>query len=311
MEEPERPLVGQIMEEVLAAKSYGWSPGTVARQRGIARNHLRRWNDADIAQITRKEVLAWLAEMTEAGVATTTQTKALALFRAVWAEARMQGLTSQQDPSSAISMRKPPVALGRTLNREELAALVGACAAEPALKVQILLAGVLGLRWGEVAGLDVGDVDVAENLIHIRASLARGEGAYVRKAPKTAAGARAVPVPPDLMRLLESHLVAMPSSGPLFLAAQGGRLNYHSARRDLARVAKRAGLRDMPGGWHALRRTAATLALQAGMTLKDVSVMLGHSTPSVTLTRYVASRDAHGLRVPLDAVTRHALGRSA
>jgi integrase len=41
-----------------------------------------------------------------------------------------------------------------------------------------------------------------------------------------------------------------------------------------------------PGGFHTLRRTAATLALQHGANIRDVQSMLGHTSPIMTLTRY-------------------------
>jgi integrase len=41
-----------------------------------------------------------------------------------------------------------------------------------------------------------------------------------------------------------------------------------------------------PAGLHILRRTAATLSLQAGTNLRDVQAMLGHKSPLMTMTRY-------------------------
>ncbi|MEP6598702.1 MAG: tyrosine-type recombinase/integrase [Actinomycetota bacterium] len=39
-------------------------------------------------------------------------------------------------------------------------------------------------------------------------------------------------------------------------------------------------------GFHTLRRTAATLALQQSASVRDVQAMLGHSSSLMTLTRY-------------------------
>lgn len=304
------PTFGSALPTVLAARALSVSPATAARSEGIANRYLLpRWGDATFDEIDRQEVLTWLADLTGSDVAATTQVKILALFRAVWAEAKRGGGTSRSDPSDGLSIRKPPAPMGRALTGDELARLIGAAAGDWSFRAQLLLAGVLGLRWGEIAALSMGDVDLDGGLVHVRGTLARGRGRYELKRPKTSASARALPIPAALSADLRRTVTGR-SSGAVFVAKQGGRLNYHSSRRSLIRVALRAGVPDCQG-WHVLRRTAATLALQGGMTLKDVSVMLGHSTPSVTLTRYVAARDAHGLATPLTALTNSALGRPA
>ena len=43
---------------------------------------------------------------------------------------------------------------------------------------------------------------------------------------------------------------------------------------------------------HDLRDTAATLAFQAGATVKEVSVMLGHANPAITLRIYAGVLDS-------------------
>ena len=60
------------------------------------------------------------------------------------------------------------------------------------------------------------------------------------------------------------------------------RSNLH--RRSFKPLLKRAGLPNIP--FHALRHTAATLALQAGTHPKVVQEMLGHSSVTLTLDTY-------------------------
>jgi integrase len=54
--------------------------------------------------------------------------------------------------------------------------------------------------------------------------------------------------------------------------------------RDFKAQLKAAGLPDMR--FHDLRHTVATLAINDGMLLKDVSEMLGHSSTAVTERNY-------------------------
>ena len=62
-----------------------------------------------------------------------------------------------------------------------------------------------------------------------------------------------------------------------------------------------------PAAGHALRRTAATLSLQAGMSLRDVQAMLGHASPLMTMTRY-ALPDVDAQRVGSNRVAETILG---
>jgi site-specific recombinase XerD len=74
----------------------------------------------------------------------------------------------------------------------------------------------------------------------------------------------------------------------LLLANDGGRLTRQQAARIVARLARRAGIlkRVSP---HSLRHTAATLALDDGVSLRVVQASLGHADPKTTV-RYDRAR---------------------
>ncbi len=46
-------------------------------------------------------------------------------------------------------------------------------------------------------------------------------------------------------------------------------------------------------GFHALRHTFATRALECGMDVRTLAEVLGHKNPSVTLSRYAHSMFTH------------------
>ena len=61
-----------------------------------------------------------------------------------------------------------------------------------------------GLRRGEVLGLQRGDVDLQEGMIHVRRQRLRVDGALVTSAPKSEAGVRDVPISAELLPILSA-----------------------------------------------------------------------------------------------------------
>jgi site-specific recombinase XerD len=72
--------------------------------------------------------------------------------------------------------------------------------------------------------------------------------------------------------------------GALFVNADGSILNPDSFSKRFSRYVKELGLTNI--GLHGLRHTFATVALEAGVPLKVLSDMLGHSEITVTADIY-------------------------
>jgi integrase len=166
---------------------------------------------------------------------------------------------------------------------------------------------VTGLRWGEVAGLRVGDVDVLGRTIDVRVQVTRGKGGRaVLAPPKSEAGTRHLSIPPALAELLASHMAALGLSGAdteafLFPSASGGPLDYANWRRRVwAPAVIAAGFYvsepdlERPGqtrpvptlGFHDLRRANATAMVRDKVDIKTAQRRLGHSDPRLTLAVY-------------------------
>ena len=83
-------------------------------------------------------------------------------------------------------------------------------------------------------------------------------------------------------------------------------LNPKVIYRNFARRARRLGLVDSKGGtptFHSLRHTFATRAIRAGVDVRSVASILGHSDVSVTLNFYAAS-DPDACRRAMETVSR-------
>ncbi len=164
------------------------------------------------------------------------------------------------------------------------------------LRVLVLLSAWCGLRFGESTELRRHDVDLAEELLHVRRGVVRVAGEYVVGTPKSEAGVRDVSVPPHLLPMLTDHLARFVAPGRdalLFPAANdvGAHLAPASLYRAFYPARDAAGRPDLR--WHDLRHTGAVLAASTGATLAELMARLGHSTPQAAL-RYqhaAAGRD--------------------
>jgi site-specific recombinase XerD len=180
------------------------------------------------------------------------------------------------------------------LSASEVDALLAAAEADtgPAcLRNQAVIAVLadLGLRVGEVIGLDIADLGYERGHRSIRFT---GKGGRPRRRALTPASTAAV----------ETYLIERAGSagvkldqlqGPLFVTATGARLDRHAVFRLIRRLARTAGI----PAWaklspHSLRHAFATTARDEGVPLEDVQDAMGHADPRTT-RRY--DRDRHNL----------------
>lgn len=152
----------------------------------------------------------------------------------------------------------------------------------------------LGLRWGEVAGLTVGSLDLLNGTVTISHQLDRaGELAP----PKSEAGKRTMAAPSwlrdDLAALLADRgLSAADNSALVFANADDSPLHYSNWRtRTWVPACQRAGLDGLH--FHDLKALSASALVAKGVDVKTAQHRLGHSSPGVTLRTYArATREA-------------------
>jgi integrase len=156
-------------------------------------------------------------------------------------------------------------------------------------KAGIALAGLGGLRLGEVRGLKWGDIDLAGNTISVQRSLLP-DGSP--KPPKSEAGTRTVPLFPELRRLLLKWKLKSPFTDRedfVLVTASRGPVQQRNSQRALQKAKEAAGLDSLGGrlSWHSLRHSAGSIWLtEHGNPITTVSALLGHANPSFTLACY-------------------------
>jgi integrase/recombinase XerC len=131
-----------------------------------------------------------------------------------------------------------------------------------------------GLRVGELVALDLEDLDLGQRLLRVH-----GKGRKTRVVPfgrRAATALRAYL--PDRARWRRGR---DDDARPLFVNRRGGRLTDRSVRRILdAAVQRTATLHRLNP--HALRHAFATHLLEAGMDLRAIQELLGHSSLATT-----------------------------
>ncbi len=147
----------------------------------------------------------------------------------------------------------------------------------------------LGLRVGEVVGLDLDDLGYERGHRSIRFV---GKGGALRRRALTPAGTAAIETY-LLQRAAAAGAAVDTLRGPLFVTSSGARLDRHCVFRLIRRLAAKAGIaaaaRLSP---HSLRHAFATAARDEGVPLEDVQDAMGHADPRTT-RRY--DRDRHNL----------------
>lgn len=180
---------------------------------------------------------------------------------------------------------------------------------DPDYSTMVWLGAVLGLRWGEVAGLRVGHVDVLRKTVTVDEQVTRGTGgAGGIGPPKSAAARRTISIPDELADEFSVHMKTLQLSGAdpqelLFPNAEGKPLDYSNWRRRVWEPAvKAAGLDGL--NFHDLRRTDATVMVAEGVDVKTAQARLGHSDPRLTLAVYAQATTEGDRRAAMKLGTR-------
>jgi integrase len=161
-------------------------------------------------------------------------------------------------------------------------------------KLMALLAAWCAMRFGELAELRRGDIDLRTNRVKIRRGVVRVDGKFIVGQPKSDAGSRDVAIPPHLVPLVKDHLSDHTAAGKdALLFPSAADENHHMAPATLYKVyypaREAAGRKDLR--WHDLRHTGAVLAAQTGATLAELMGRLGHTTPGAAMRYQHAAAD--------------------
>jgi integrase len=246
--------------------------------------------DRSLGEVTRGDVLALIGRLRTEGCAPASVRNAVTPLRVIFRYSNDHEWTLR-NPTVRVQ-----VAGLETARRErfptpsEVRALLAGL--EPQDRALWATAAYAGLRRGELMGLRCSDVDLAAGEIHVHQ--AYQVSARQMGSPKTASGARSVPISRALRPALEGQVRRAQAIGCELLFARGTLAGVNRgaqlpfADRAVARRAhaawRAAGL--VPVGLHEMRHAFASALIGAGAVLKVVSALMGHTSIRTTLDIY-------------------------
>ncbi|MEX1038814.1 MAG: tyrosine-type recombinase/integrase [Acidimicrobiia bacterium] len=265
----------------------GKRPSSRARDDSALRTHIfPMLGDRTIGSLTPSDIQRcvndWSQTMAPRSVRRVYQTLAAVLNSTVLNDALARS------PCRGIQLPEIEPVERPVLSPDELLDLAEALG--PEYEGMAFLGAVLGLRWGESAGLKVGRIDFERQTISVAQQVTRGAGGRSALGPpKSAAGRRTLAAPAALMELLQDHLErrgrTVDVDAFVFTSSSGEHLDYSNwLHRIWYPAREQAGLEWLQ--FHDLRRTNATGLVLEGVDIKTAQARLGHTDPRLTLAIY-------------------------
>jgi integrase len=171
---------------------------------------------------------------------------------------------------------------------------VGACAQEPDFQNLVLAALQTGCRLSELARLRVRDFIPSQQTIYVEKSKS-GKPRHVFLAEEAG-------------QFFKRLTINRAPDATLLVRSDGTGWSKDAVKKPMRRSCKRAGIRRL--GFHQLRHSFATRLLVAGVSMKIVAQLLGHSSVRMLEKHYGHLQDEHLQRV-VAAVPAVGLNRAA
>jgi integrase len=245
---------------------------------------LPQWGSTPLVAVTHAGVQGWVTQL-GTSYAPSTVRKIHVIFSGLMNYA-VRDRRIPRNPCDDVRLPRIKGSDRAYLSHDQVAEL--AALAKPYDSLVFFLA-YTGLRWGEMAALKVKRVDMLRRRLDVAEAITEVGGVVVWGTPKNHER-RSVPFPSFLVDMLAAQCEGKGREDPLFTTERGMLLRSSNFRNTYFNpAALEFGERhpEIPKVTpHALRHTAASLAISAGASVLSVQRMLGHASAAMTLDVY-------------------------
>ena len=232
-------------------------------------------------EITPMQIQALMAGMRNKSFSL--QSKVLINLRDIFKAAEENGLVAKSPVSSRLKAggkkteEKEPLTPGETM-------LLLERVTEPRARTFLLLCLHTGVRRGEALALKYSDIDFKNKVVHIRRNaIIKQKDTTASPDLKTKAGKRDLPLTKELESWLQEQRKTA-TSDDIFVMKDGKLLTTSAFHKLFAWIDKALPERHITA--HILRHTYITRLFEAGLDLKEIQYLAGHSSVEMTLRVY-------------------------
>ena len=152
----------------------------------------------------------------------------------------------------------------------------------------ICFAFKLGLAIGEICALEWQDIDFEKGTMQVKNTVQRiqnrkeeGKKTLLITMPLSASAQREVPVPNGILQMLREY---RQEQGYVLKSKEGKIPDPRTEQIRLEKLFKKQGKKEY--NFHVLRDTFAVRCIRAGMSIENLSYVLGHASVAITAERY-------------------------
>ncbi len=268
---------------------------THMKYRRIVENHIdTALGDFEMDKLTANVLQHFAVEMTNKGLSANTVNVILSVIKSSLRRAVLLGVIDKEYSSAVVrpKIREKRVECFSKDEQKKIEAYISE-SDKPKL-FGILLCLYTGLRIGELLALEWADIDLQKGTISISKTChdSWNNGHYIKviDTPKTECSQRTIPIPKQLIPRIKEQKKHTNGNFVVIGKSEYG-VGVRSYQRTFENLLKKLDVEHK--GFHSLRHTFATRALECGMDIKTLSEILGHTNASITLKRYAHSMLEH------------------
>ena len=301
--------VSEYFDQWFNSRSGAIAPSTLRTYRKLAKRIEKQkidkaghtFGSLKLSEIETEHVRQLQRSLLEDGLKTRTANDSISLLRHAL-EAALNERIIDWNPAKAVERLKrteEPArdTIHRALTREEAEKFLKAAVESWYYPLYVFLLNT-GLRIGEASALAIRDV--TESHITVYKTVTREEviGYVVREQTKTDAGRRTIDTRPEAWRAWNDQRMynealnggkVVKLDNPVFILPKGGIIRPDRVNSDIKRICKAADIDYFT--CHAFRATFASRCIAAGMTVKNLMEILGHTDVQMTMGLYGHAED--------------------